>query len=214
MAEADLRELRGVSRNDVACTPAAPPTLLAIACVAPALAALGGAASWAPRAALAEGLLLAAAPVTVALLIAAAAGNAIEETPWWAADALPRVSTRAKRITMTAVVVAAEMRLFPASLSVSGLPAAAAAAAAAARALGAPLTIVAAAGAGRLVAGPAIAWLALAVGDVASNKELAAAWPAVAAGGAALFLSNKAGPSLHLWRSRRCRGRSRGPRRE
>ena len=63
MAEADLRQLRGVSRNDVACTPAAPPTLLAIACVAPALAALGGAASWAPRAALAEGLLLAAAPV-------------------------------------------------------------------------------------------------------------------------------------------------------
>ena len=38
-------------------------------------AALGGAASWAPRAALAEGLLLAAAPVTVAVLIAAAAGH-------------------------------------------------------------------------------------------------------------------------------------------
>ena len=134
------------------------------------------------------------APVTVALVIAAAAGNALEATPWWAADALPRVSARAKRMTMTAVLLAAEMRLFPASLSVSGLPAAAAAAAAAARALGAPLKIVAAAGAGRLVVGPAIAWLALAVGDVASNKELAAAWPAVAAGGAALFLSNKAGP--------------------
>ncbi|CAH0371057.1 unnamed protein product, partial [Pelagomonas calceolata] len=108
-----LQSLRGVSRNDVACTPAAPPTLLAIACVAPALTALGGAASWAPRAALAEGLLLAAAPVTVALLIAAAAGNAVEATPWWAVDALPRVSARAKRLLMTAVLVAAEMRLFP-----------------------------------------------------------------------------------------------------
>ena len=105
---------------------------------------------------------------------------------------------------MTAVLVAAEMRLFPASLSVSGLPAAAAAAAAAARALGAPLKIVAAAGAGRLVVGPAIAWLALAIGDVASNKELAAAWPAVAvaAGGAALFLSNKAAPPRCIYGAR------------
>ena len=151
MAEADLRQLRGVSRNDVACTPAAPPTLLAIACVMPALAALGGAASWAPRAALAEGLLLAAAPVTVALLIAAAAGNAIEETPWWAVDALPRVSARARYDDSRDR--GRRNGLFPASLGVSGLPAAVAAAAAAARALGAPLSR-AAAGAGRLVVGP------------------------------------------------------------
>ena len=187
-------ELRGVSRNDVACTPAAPPTLLAIACVMPALAALGGAASWAPRAALAEGLLLAAAPVTVALLIAAAAGNAVEETPWWAADALPRVSARTKRLAMTAMLVAAEMRLFPASLSVSGLPAAAAAAAAAATRAGGAFENRRGRGRGPPRRRPRNRLARARRRQSTTNKELAAAWPAVAAGGAALFLSNKAGP--------------------
>lgn len=196
--DADLRKTRGVSRNDVACAPAAPPTLLAIACLAPALAALGGGARFAPLAALAEGVLLAALPLAVALVVAAAAGNALDATPWWALADLPRLGARGRRLGVAAVLVAAETRLGGGAWDLRGLPAAAAAAAAAARVLGAPGTIVAAACAARLLFGPVLAGAALALVDVVSKKDVLAAWPVVAACGAALAVATRAGPLATL----------------
>ena len=217
----------GVSRNALAATPALCCCYLIFAVASPPLVALGSfVGPFSPADALAEGVLLAATPVVVALGLSRAAGNGAGP-PWWLGPAWERAYERlasdrgglALRAALAAAAVAAEHRLRnaleapPATAATFAAGAAAAACACAAAALAtaarrtdddppgplaAPLCF---AGLGAVFVGAAPVFLALGAVEVAGGARFHRAVDASGTAAAAAFLavaSRAAGPAPAL----------------